>query len=157
MVNVSYEDAKAYTKWLATKTGQPYRLLSEAEWEYAARAGSTASRFWGDSERDACEFANVSWCGGKATLPVGGFKPNDFGLYDTLGNVWEWVEDCYHGRYRGAPSDGSPWLSGDCGTRVIRGGGWVDGPRDVRSAVRAWVTPDDRYSDLGFRVARTLP
>lgn len=174
VINVSYDQAVGYTEWLSDKTGKKYRLLSEAEWEYAARAGSDRSRYWGSAPDRACQFANVndqtskrvnnfSWEGfdcddGYAkTAPVGQFKPNAFGLYDMLGNVWEWVEDCYNASYEGAPSDGSAWSTGDCSRRVRRGGSWIIIPAVVRSAKRNRSVPSKRDDDLGFRVARTLP
>jgi formylglycine-generating enzyme required for sulfatase activity len=157
VVCVSWNDAKAYAKWLTAKTGKPYRLLSEAEWEYAARAGTTTLRFWGDDERSACRYANVQWCGAKSTAQTGQFKPNAFGLYDMLGNVVEWVEDCWNASYDGAPVDGSPWVTGDCISRVGRGGAWVVEPHYTRSAYRGWIISNLRDVDLGFRVARKVP
>jgi formylglycine-generating enzyme required for sulfatase activity len=181
VINVSYDQAVGYTEWLSEKTGKKYRLLSEAEWEYAARAGSDKARYWGSSPDRACQFANVANQRTKAkynkqyegyydkyppfdcddgiteTATVGSFKPNAFGLYDMLGNVWEWVEDCYNQTYDGAPTDGSTWGTGDCSRRVVRGGGWSNRPASVRSAARNWFRPTDRGGYLGFRVARTLP
>lgn len=171
-VCLSWNDARAYTEWLAKKTGQRYRLPSEAEWEYAARAGSTASRPWGDDPDLACQFANVadqtthegnSWSqkhncndGHWFPAPVGTFKPNRFGLFDMLGNVWEWTEDCWNAGYGGAPADGSARLTGNCSQRVGRGGSWGDFPRLVRSALRGWDSSGDRNYVDGFRLARTL-
>ena len=168
---VNWQDAKAYVEWLSAKTGRSYRLLTEAEWEYAARAGTTTARYWGDSADLGCRYANiadqtakVAFTGGTVanctdghtyTAPVGSFQPNRFGLYDMLGNVWEWTEDCWNANYSGAPSNASAWLSGDCGRRVLRGGAWFSLPRFARSANRAWVTSTFRYSGYGFRVART--
>jgi len=157
VVCASWHDAKQYTEWLSQKTGQRYRLLTEAEWEYAARAGSTALRFWGDEDDKACEFANVQWCGATELKKVGQFKPNAFGLYDLLGNASEWVEDCWHDNYVGAPADGSAWVTGDCGWRVIRGGGFDLEASLVRSAARSYGGADNRITGLGFRVARNLP
>jgi formylglycine-generating enzyme required for sulfatase activity len=175
VINVSYEDVALYTAWLSEKTSRKYRLLTEAEWEYAARAGSDKSRFWGNSPDQACQYANVFTqatitkykdadravfrCddGYIETAPVGRFKPNRFGLYDMLGNVWEWVEDCWNASYAGAPGDGSAWSTGECFKRVIRGGGWYYGPRNVRLAKRLQTAPTKRSHDLGFRVARSLP
>jgi formylglycine-generating enzyme required for sulfatase activity len=160
LVCVSWEDAKAYAQWLTTKTGKPYRLLSEAEWEYAARAGTTASRFWGnDAGKTACEYANVYWCGAKGTAQVGRVnnKPNAFGLHDMLGNAYEWVEDCYFDGYVRAPTDGSAWVSWGCDIRVLRGGSFLFSPLDVRSANRYWVIPDLRFDFIGVRLARMLP
>ncbi|MBI3915626.1 MAG: formylglycine-generating enzyme family protein [Betaproteobacteria bacterium] len=178
-VCVSWDDAKAYAAWMARRTGKSYRLLTEAEWEYAARAGSGAPRPWGFDPDDACRHANVGdqsftrgvspgpgkqWTPGALhqcddgyayTAPVGRFRVNALGLHDMLGNVWEWVEDCWNDNYVGAPSDGSAWFGGDCGRRVDRGGGWGSFPRDVRSAARGWLTPGGRDVSLGFRLART--
>lgn len=145
VINVPWDDAQAYAQWLSERTGNRYRLPTEAEWEYAARAKTTNARFWGDNPADACQYANVDdeshKCtdGYKATAPVGTFKPNDFGAYDMLGNVLEWVQDCWHGNYKDAPTDGAAWREqqgGDCNGRVFRGGSWLDGPEDVRSAYR---------------------
>ena len=173
VINVSWDDANRYVAWLTKKSGKPYRLLTEAEWEYAARAGSKGAHFWDAPSASACTFANVSnpsinkkynqtWTvfdcedGYVATAPSGSFKPNAFGLYDMLGNAWEWVEDCYHDSYKDAPTDGSAWTTGECASRVIRGGGWIDVPRNVRAAYRYGDSPGDRVGSLGFRVARTL-
>ena len=174
VINVSFEQVIGYTEWLAAKTGRKYRLLSEAEWEYVARAGSGESRFWGESADSACGFANVNdltsvrvnrfdWesftCddGFAQTAPVGTFEPNAFGLHDLMGNVWEWVDDCYHETYEGAPAAGTVWDTGDCSQRVTRGGGWFNGPSYVRSAARFKTKATFRGGYLGFRVARTLP
>ena len=175
VVCVNWKDAKAYVEWLSRKTGQTYRLLSEAEWEHAARAGTTTARHWGNDADQACDHANVhdevskrenkySWeahaCDDShaKTSPVGSFRSNAFGLHDVLGNVWEWTEDCWHDSYADAPSDGRAWTSGGgCGRRVLRGGSWNVSPRVVRSASRGWLGSDYRINYLGFRVARTLP
>ncbi len=154
---VSWQEARDYAQWLATKTGKPYRLLTEAESEYAARAGTTTSRYWGNSANAACKFARVSWCGGDGSAPVGQYQPNAVGLYDMLGNVWEWVEDCWNDAYIGAPADGSAWTSGQCEERVLRGGSFYNKPWNIRSANRNWNYTDFRYTDIGFRLARTLP
>ena len=156
VINVSWNDAQDYVKWLKEKTKKDYRLLTEAEWEYVARAGSTTAYWWGDAVGRGN--ANCSGCGsqwdGKQAAPVGSFAANRFGLYDTAGNVWEWVEDCYHGTYDGAPKDGSAWKdSADC-DRVLRGGSWNYDPRVVRSANRVRYGPVVRDGILGFRVAR---
>ena len=139
-------------------TGQPYRLLTEAEWEYAARAGTTTAYYWGDDIGKGN--ANCNGCGSqwdaKQTSPVGSFKPNAFGLYDMAGNVFQWVQDCYHPDYNGVPTDGSAWNSGDCSNRVVRGGSWVSGPRLLRSPNRDGVATVFRGFNLGFRVGRTL-
>jgi formylglycine-generating enzyme required for sulfatase activity len=158
VINVNWDEAKQYAAWLTRMTGKEYRLLSEAEWEYAARGSTRTAYFWGDKigkNNAVCEECGSRW-DFKQTAPVGSFKPNAFGLYDMLGNVWEWVEDCYHPDYEGAPTDGSAWTSGDCSLRFVRGGSWFDAARDIRSAMRY---PDDtgaRSFNLGLRVARTL-
>jgi formylglycine-generating enzyme required for sulfatase activity len=165
VVCVSWEDASAYAGWLARMTGKPYRLPSEAEWEYAARAGSSTARPWGDRIRR--ENANygadkccAAWAEGRDrwlyTSPAGAFPPNAFGLYDVLGNVWQWVQDCGHPDYAGAPVDGSAWMIGDCSQHVVRGGAWFQPPDFERSAVRASDRADFRIGDIGFRVARSL-
>jgi len=172
---VNYEDAKAYTAWLSRKTGHSYSLPSEAEWEYAARAGTTTARYWGASADDACGYANVrdrtskrvnkfNWpshdCddGYVQIAPVGSFVANGFGLHDMLGNVWEGTADCWHGSYAGAPPDTNVWKSGDCRRGILRGGSWFDGPWEVRSAdrYRLGIRNQDYYF-VGFRIARTLP
>jgi formylglycine-generating enzyme required for sulfatase activity len=158
VINVAWDDAQTYVAWLSKMTGQPYRLLTEAEWEYAARAGTTTAYYWGDDIGKGN--ANCNGCGSQwdnqQTSPVGSFKPNAFGLYDMAGNVWQLVQDCYHGNYDGAPTDGSSWTSGDCSNRVVRGGSWSNDPQDLRSANRNRVTSGGRGSGLGFRVGRTL-
>ena len=140
-------------------TGKPYRLLSEAEFEYAARAGTQTAYPWGDDIGK--NNANCAGCGSQwdnmQTAPVGSFAANQFGLHDMLGNVWEWVEDCLHYSYEGAPTDGSAWTAGgECSRRVIRGGSWHSDPEGVRSASRLRGTSVFRFDDLGFRVGRTL-
>jgi formylglycine-generating enzyme required for sulfatase activity len=175
VVCVSWEDARAYGTWISRKTGKTYRLPSEAEWEHAARAGTTSARFWGDNPDEACEYANAHdqfgkllneefpWArhncndGYAQTAPVGSFRPNGFGLHDMLGNVWEWVGDCWHETYGGAPMDGSAWESdGTCVRRVFRGGSWINLPWVVRSANRKKLKADVRSYGGGFRLARTL-
>lgn len=158
VMKVSWTDAKEYVAWLSAQTGHPYRLLSEAEWEYAARAGSATKYGWGnsiESNRANCYGCDSRW-DYEQTAPVGSFEPNAFGLHDVHGNVYEWVEDCWNGSYKGAPADGSAWLSGDCEQRVVRGGAWDDFPDDLRVALRVSAGPDRRDSYYGFRVARTL-
>jgi formylglycine-generating enzyme required for sulfatase activity len=158
-VCLSWNDAKAYAQWLSKETGKAYRLLTEAEWEYAARAGTSTRYFWGDEIGSGN--ANCAVCGSqwdhKQTAPVGSFKPNAFGLYDMHGNAWQWVEDCWHENYRGAPADGSAWGGGDCGRRAIRGGSWINIPTYLRAAYRgtADITVVSDVLD-GFRVARSL-
>ncbi len=136
VIEVSWDDAMAYVKWLSAQTGKKYRLPTEAEWEYAARGeGPRTTYWWGNAVGKGQ--ANCQGCGskweGEGTAPVGSFKPNPFGLYDTAGNVWEWVRDCWNGNYTGAPSDASAWLSGDCDSRVIRGGSWDSQPHRMRA------------------------
>ena len=157
--SVSWNDAKEYVAWLSSQTGQEYRLLTEAEWEYAARAGSTTKYSWGNDIGRNRANCHAQLCGDsfEYTAPVGSFGANAFGLYDMHGSVWEWVEDCWNDSYTGAPSDGSAWLRGDCGRRLLRGGSWLDGPRNLRSAKRGWSkTTGNRIISNGFRVARTL-
>jgi formylglycine-generating enzyme required for sulfatase activity len=159
VINVTWDEAKQYVDWLSLMTGRPYRLLSEAEWEYAARAGTTTAYPWGEEIGKAN--ANCRGCGsewdGRETAPVGSFKPNAFGLFDMQGNVFQWVEDCYQESRSGAPTDGSARTSSNCKRRVVRGGSWYDGPDYVRSANRSRVdASDSRDDDLGFRVARSL-
>jgi formylglycine-generating enzyme required for sulfatase activity len=174
---ISFDDATAYVLWLQQKTGQSYRLLTEAEWEYAARADTTTVRYWGDDVKTSCDYANVldlkakttitgasNWSnfncddGHAFTAPVGSYKANGFGLYDMLGNVWEWTQDCWNDNYSGAPTDGSAWTAGDCSKRVARGGAWyVDPLLYLRAAYRYRGSNEGRGSGGGFRVARSLP
>ena len=172
VVCVSHEDVQAYVEWLSGETGEGYRLLSESEWEYVARAGTGTARYWGESEVGQCRNANGAdreakrhnsgWTtvecddGHYRTAPVGSFSPNGYGLRDVLGNVWEWVEDCWNESYEGAPVDGSAWKSGNCGRRVLRGGSWNDVPGYLRSANRLGSTSGSRNYFIGFRVARTF-
>jgi formylglycine-generating enzyme required for sulfatase activity len=160
VINVTWEDAKAYVAWLSRQTGKAYRLPSEAEWEYAARAGSKTRYSFGDDSKQLCQYANsenVSCDGFKFTAPVGKFRPNAFGLYDMHGNVGEWVEDCWHPNYRGAPTTGRAWIEdGRCGTRVLRGGAWSNSASSLRATSRTGYTVITRLSSGGFRVARTL-
>ena len=172
---ISWNDARAYAKWISTKTGKKYRLPTEAEWEYAARASSLRAYYWEGSADDACEYGNgadktaveaikgaTSWNAHQCTdnfaytSPVGTFKPNALGLYDMLGNLWEWTQDNYHENYENAPADGSRW-EGDDGKRVLRGGSWNNGPRSMRAAVRTRNKPELRFSTFGFRLVRELP
>ena len=158
VVCVSHENAKAYVRWLSRMTGVVYRLSSESEWEYVARAGTRTRYWWGDeigSNRANCDGCENRW-DGKWTVPVGSFSANAFGLFDVHGNVGEWVEDCWNESYLGAPSDGSAWESGSCSRRVQRGGSWYHGPWYLRSATRNSGTTSLRFDSVGFRVARTL-
>lgn len=171
VVCVTWQDAKMYVDWLAKKTGQPYRLASEAEWEYAARAGTGTSRFWGDDPDAACGYANVADQAAKTvfpawqvhgcsdgiihTAPVGHYQPNKFNLHDMLGNVWEWVEDCYVPSYDGAPGSGNAARgSGDCSYRVVRGGSGQSAPAMVRSAARGRMEAIRGDANTGFRVVK---
>jgi formylglycine-generating enzyme required for sulfatase activity len=155
-INVSWDDAKEYVNWLSTLTGQEYRLLSEAEWEYGARAGTTSPYSFEGDESVLGEYAWYSKNSGGKTHLVGEKKPNAFGLYDVHGNVWEWVEDCYHKSYDGAPTDGSAWTTDECGNRVVRGGSWNDHSQNLRSANRNDLPAGPRVPILGIRVGRTL-
>ncbi len=152
VVNVSHEDAEAYMAWLSAKTGQTYRLPSEAEWEYAARAGTTTARYWGDAAGKPGE--NGHWETSIGTCRVDGFKANGFGLHDMLGNVWEWTADAWHDSYDGAPSDGAAWTTAGAASRVLRGGSWFGDARSARSASRDFHDPSARYGNFGFRCAR---
>ena len=172
VVCVNWEDARAYAAWLSRQTGRAYRLLSEAEWEYVARGGTATARYWGERETGQCRHANgadatakrehpdwttVACTDGHArTAPVGSYTKNGYGLYDVLGNVWEWVEDCWHESYEGAPRDGQVWTGGDCRRRVLRGGSWGNLPGDLRSAARGRGTSGNRNYRYGFRIARSL-
>lgn len=158
VINVSWDDARSYVAWLSMKTGKPYRLLSEAEYEYAARAGTQTAYPWGNAV--GANNANCNECGSKwdayITAPVGSFAANPFGLYDMVNNVRVWTEDCYHDSYAGAPADGSAWTAGDCARRVVRGGSWFGPPDKLRSAFRDWNATRIWVYVLGFRIARTL-
>jgi formylglycine-generating enzyme required for sulfatase activity len=156
VIYVNWRDARTYLAWLSRMTGKAYRLLTESEWEYAARAGTTSPYSWGDEI--GRNNANCMGCGSqyRQTAPVGSFKRNAFDLFDMHGNVWEWVEDCYHINYEGAPTDGSPWTTGDCRRHSVRGGAWNVTPQFVRTASRGWGTTGFRDMDRGFRVGRTL-
>ncbi len=165
VVCVSWNDAQAYAQWVSQVSGKPYRLLSEAEREYAARGGTQTTFWWGDSitTSQANYEGNYSYNDSpkgtyrKTTVPVGSFSPNPFGLYNVHGNVWEWTEDCLHDSYDDAPSDGSAWTIGCSGSfRMLRGGSWVNGPASLRSANRFRVSPEGRINFSGFRVARSL-
>jgi formylglycine-generating enzyme required for sulfatase activity len=158
VINVTWVEAQQYVAWLGRMTGKPYRLLTEAEWEYVARAGATTAYSWGDDI--GAGQANCMGCGSKwdkvETSPVGSFPPNPFGLYDMAGDVWQWVQDCNHKDYAKAPTDGSEWSGGDCNEHVARGGSWLVGPPFLRSAIRGEFPADEHNSDVGFRVARSL-
>ncbi len=171
---VSWNDAQAFINWLSKKTGKAYRLPSSAEWEYAARAGTTTSRFWGNGTDEACEYANTydisakekypfTWTfspcrdGYPEQAPVGKFKPNPFGLYDMIGNVWEWTADCYAGSHQGRPKDGKAWeWNSVCENRETRGGAWMSAPERNRIAWPGRDPAERRLNYFGFRIARDL-
>jgi len=154
--SVSWDDIQRFIGVLNEATGKHFRLPTEAEWEYAARAGSATKYSWGDSVGH--NLANCDGCGSqwdnKRTAPVGSFSPNKFGLYDMHGNVWEWVQDRYHDSYNGAPSDGSAWESGNNSYRIVRGGSWHDTPDGLRSRLRMWIPPGHRNGIFGFRLVQ---
>lgn len=157
VIDVSWDDVKDFLKWLSQKTGQPYRLLTEAEWEYAARAGTQSPYWWGKDV--GTDHARCEDCGGdpaRHTLPTGSFRPNAFGLYDTAGNAAEWVQDCWNPNYKGAPTDGSAWTAGDCTLHVLRGGSFANKATYIRSAARFRYDTSVRYYANGFRLARDL-
>jgi formylglycine-generating enzyme required for sulfatase activity len=167
VINVHFLNAQGYVAWLSKVTGKPYRLLTEAEYEYAARAGAQTPYPWGPEI--GARNTNCKGCGSKwdasNTAPVGSFAPNSFGLHEMVGNVGTWVEDCYHPNYDNAPTDGSAWTTGeDCSSsvfsvphrRITRGGSWLDHPEEVRSAHRGWLLSNIITNYIGFRVARTL-
>jgi len=157
VVNVSWDDAQRYVTWFRLMTGKPYRLLSEAEWEYAARAGTMTRYSFGDDTAALGDYAWYSENSGKQTHPVGEKKPNAFGLHDTYGNVDEWVEDPWHENYQGASMDGSPWVKdGAASWYVVRGGAWLNSAKFLCARNRFWLPTDGRYDYVGFRLARTL-
>jgi formylglycine-generating enzyme required for sulfatase activity len=174
-VCLSWNDAKAYVAWLSRKTGRSYRLLTEAEWEYAARAGSTTRYSFGDDEKESCRYVNGADQTAKSTIPeaknwtiapcsdgyaytapAGSFLPNAFALHDMHGNAYQWLQDCWHANYTGALADGSARTSADCSVRVVRGGAWWVPPSGLRSARRDWTRADNRHAYVGFRLVRTL-
>jgi formylglycine-generating enzyme required for sulfatase activity len=164
VINISWEDGQAYANWLSRKTGKRYRLLSESEWEYAARAGTTTRFSHGDSvsPREANYDGSTDGSGPsdvnrQRTVPVGSFPANGFGLHDMHGNVSEWVEDCWQDDYAArTPVDGSAWLEGNCNGRVVRGGSWEDSQVELRSAARTGGNKEDRFYTDGLRIARSL-
>ena len=164
VIDVDWHDAQAYAQWLSQKTGAKYRLLTEAEWEYAARAGARTPYAWGPTANHKhANYGQDECCGGFAsgpdqwelTSPVGSFPPNAFGLHDLLGNLWEWVEDCWDEDPAAGPTDGRARVTGDCGRRIMRGGSWASMPVRIRAAFRDAFGPDDRGTIIGFRVARS--
>jgi formylglycine-generating enzyme required for sulfatase activity len=173
VVCVGWDDAQAYVSWLSAKTGHVYRLPTEDEWEYAARAGTTTARYFSDSPAEFCRYTNVADLdfgeqhpgetgslpcrdGYAFTSPVGSFPPNQYGVHDMLGDVMNWTADCWNANYSGAPIDGAAWLTGDCSRRVVHGGSWDMDIRAVRSAMRRGLRTSSRNTTLGFRVARTI-
>jgi len=172
VVCISWNDAQSYIRWLNAESGKHFRLASEAEWEYAARSGSIARYPWGMEGNLTCRYANgadqTPWPGLKIkwktplacndrffyTAPVGTYQPNDWGVSDLIGNVSEWIQDCYHTNYSGAPGDGSSWEGEPCGRRSVRGGSWRDSAEQLRVSRRWAGNPDDRTDYLGFRIAR---
>lgn len=167
VIHVSWDDASAYAAWLSKQTGQRYRLPSEAEWEYAARAGTTTPFSTGDCIHTDLANYNGNYdyadCGAKTgyyraqTVPAASLPANPWGLHEVHGNVWEWVQDCWNDTHAGAPGDGSAReKGGDCALHVVRGGGWTSGPEFLRSADRNGSNTGEAYNDLGFRLARTL-
>jgi formylglycine-generating enzyme required for sulfatase activity len=174
VVCVSWDDAQAYARWLSQRTGKAYRLPSESEWEYVARAGSPMARFWGNRLDEACAYANVRDLslagqynflrdgtffpcadGFAHTSPVGSFRPNAFQAFDALGNVWQWTQDCWNDNLQGQSANGNARATGDCALRVLRGGSWVDDPWNGRAGNRIRDTAGIRLTNAGFRVART--
>ena len=152
VTNVSWSDARQYVAWLAETTGKPYRLPTEAEWEYAARGGTQTKYWWGDQfQPDAANCKNCAAT--EQPIKVGSLKPNPFGLYDMGGSVDQWVEDCWHKTYQGAPADGSAWVEGQCSAHVIRSGSWKSDARYVRPPNRDSYDTNVRYPTHGFRVA----
>jgi formylglycine-generating enzyme required for sulfatase activity len=171
VVCVSWHDARAYADWLSRESGRRYRLLTEAEWELAARGGTATRNFWGDDDAQACSYANVNDIAAKNktakigvncddgfrhTSPVATFRPNPFGLYDMIGNAWTWTADCWLGDYTKAPRDGRAAEAPACAERVLRGSSWTDTPGPVRINAREHRPPDARLSIMGFRVARDV-
>lgn len=170
---VDWYEARAYASWLSQKTGHTYRLPSEAEWEYAAKAGTQTLRFWGNNPFDGCDYANsfdqtgsdrypLSWDAAKCRdgaadlSPVGAYQPNAFGLYDMIGNVWEWIEDCSSRSYIGRPVDQQAWVWPGCQRRIQRGGSWMTSPARSRSSYHGDGNPTDRAVFFGFRLVREL-
>lgn len=156
--DISWDDAQAYVQWLAKSSGKSYRLPTEAEWEYAARGGTSSKYWWGEQMRQGT--ANCKECGEpwrqEAPASVGSFAANPYGLHDMNGSVWEWVADCWHSSYKGAPADGRAWEEPACSTRVIRGGSWREGASYMVSSTRFKYDASVRHSQNGFRVARDM-
>jgi formylglycine-generating enzyme required for sulfatase activity len=158
MRDVSWDEVQLYLKWLGSVSGKPYRLPTEAEWEYAARGGTTARYWWGDQMKggnSSCKGCGEPW-NADAPPPAGSFVANPFGFFDMNGSVWEWVADCWHSSYKGAPADGSVWNGGGCSSRVIRGGSWKEDASYMLSTTRFRYDATVRQSQNGFRVARSI-
>ena len=165
MINITWEEARDYASWLSGQTGKRYRLPSEAEWEYAARAGTATAYYWGNEiSRGNANYGKEDCCEGLAsgpdrwetTAPVSSFPANPWGLSDMAGNVWEWLQDCYDESYRGAPDDGAARTSCTDERRVLRGGSWDNSPQYLRSAFRGRISPASRHSNIGVRLAQDL-
>ena len=158
VINVSWNDAEAYTRWLSQQSGRNYRLPTEAEWEFAAAGGRDSFYWWGYQLGE--DHANCFDCGSRwdslSTAPAGSFQPNPYGIHDTAGNVLEWTQDCYHHSYEGAPTDGSAWLTGECEERVARGGAYNTPGDSLRTTKRFHYYPETKLPILGFRVVREL-
>ena len=163
VIGVSWADAQQYVSWLSARTRRKYRLLSEAEWEYAARAGTRTPFYTGacidsddanfNASRPYADCTSTARSFPRRPQPVGSYPANAWGLHDLAGNVWEWTQDCYNDSYQGAPQDGRPWLDGDCTFRVSRGGGFLSRASDLRSAYRNGFSVEERSGSIGFRVA----
>jgi len=158
VANLSWTDAQQFVEWLSKVTQKPFRLPSEAEWEYAARGGTRTKFWWGDQLQ--ADMANCKGCNQpydtSQPLKVGSFKPNSFGLYDMGGNIDQWVADCWHKNYQGAPTDGSAWVDNDCLSHIIRSGSWKNDPSYVRPSSRDHYDTSVRYPTHGFRIAHSL-
>lgn len=160
VMNITWYDAKEYVAWLTRLTGRAYRLPTDAEWEYAARAGTVTAFWWGDTlepNRANCRDCTGQWLHGGKAFPVGSFPPNPWGLYDMSGNLWEWIEDCWNTSNLGAPADGRARLTGDCNSRVMRSGAWYYVSKNMRSSWRFKNDARVRSYWLGVRVVRELP
>jgi formylglycine-generating enzyme required for sulfatase activity len=153
---VSWADAQQYAAWLSARTGHRYRLPSEAEWEYVARAGASGDYWWGDKLIKDVAVCSNCVDSGDVTFPIGSFPPNPFGVYDVHGNVREWTQDCWNGTYAGAPTDSIAWLTGECDKRVVRGGAWGVGAEEMRLAFREGAQLPLRSGKGGFRLVREL-
>jgi formylglycine-generating enzyme required for sulfatase activity len=162
VTNILWEDAKEYVEWLSRATGRPYRLLSESEREYVVRAGTTAAFWWGDSPTPAEDLVEQRQLAQASSLPPARLAfapsiPNSWGLYEVHGSVYDWVEDCWHDNYEGAPVDGSAWIEDDCRRHVLRGGSLSRAVQTRRAAARVWFGSPNRLLYMSVRVARTLP